>query len=69
MEDTNNGRLKMKIPLPYLKTFFENLGKLLSVFKCTETDGGGVLDDTSPNSSLFTPKLLHEQVVYVHQMT
>ena len=53
----------------YLKTFFENLGKLLSVFKWTETDGDGVLDDTSPNSSVFTPKLLHEQVVHVQQMT
>ena len=49
--------------------FLENLRKLLSVFKWTATDDAGGLDDTSPNSSVFTPKLLHEQTVRVHQMT
>ena len=43
--------------------------KLLSVFQWTATDDAGGLDDTKSNSSVFTPKLLHEQTVRVHQMT
>ena len=47
--------------LPYLtETFLENLRKLLSAFKWT-ADGAGGLDDTSPNSSVFASKPLHEQ--------
>ena len=69
MTDTNNGRLKMITTNAclILKTFLENLRKLLSAFKWTTDDAGGV-NDTSPNSSVFTPKLLHEQAVRVHQV-
>ena len=37
--------------------------------KCIQwtTDDAGGLDDTSPDSSVFIPELLHEQAVRVHQ--
>ena len=69
MTDTNNGRLKMITTYDclILQTLLENLRKLLTAFKWTTDDAGG-LDDTSPNSSVFTPKLFHEQAVFVHQV-
>ena len=69
MTDTNNGRLMITTyACLILQTLLENLRKLLTAFKWTTDDTGG-LDNTGPNASVFTPsKLLHEQAVSVHQV-
>ena len=67
MTDTNNGILKMIINALALS---QNVPReFAEAVKGIQTDDAGGLDDTSPNSSVFTPKLLHEQAVRVHQMT
>ena len=63
MTDTNSGRLKMIAT--YVCLILDVPGESAKAVTCIQwtTDDASGLDDTSPDSSVFTPELLHEQVV------